>query len=303
MTFAALQHRLRAGRPLVVDSDTGAAFRARGVTVAAPGALGRLLRQSPKAVLAHYQAEVASRVDVLSALTADTTPRALAEVGMEHRAAVLTGLAVELAFQAAEEAAKPVAVAGVLGSEMVSPIAPDRHHLELREHADRLAVAGCELLIARGQGSRLGLMAAVVAAASTELPTWAVIECLPSGELVTGGSVAELFEPLETAGASAILFEVASIAHGVDRLRDAATVGNGHAVSGVLLAASAASVRGFPDPAADPEGWARGGLALDAARARVIGGGAGTTEAHTAALARELGALHPSLPAPSSSAR
>ena len=303
MSFSAIQHRLVQGRPLVLDADTGAAFRARGVTVAGAGALGRLLRQDPRAVLAHYQAEVASRVDVLSALTADTTPRALAEVGMEHRAAVLTGLAVELAFEAAEEAPKPVAVAGVLGSEMLSPIAPERHHLELREHAERLAVAGCELLIARGQGSRLALMAAVVAAASTELPTWAVIECLPSGELVTGGAVAELVEPLETAGASVILFEVASITHGVERLRDARAAGLGNAASGVLLAASGGSVRGYPDAAAAPDEWARGALELDAARARVIGGGAGTTEAHTAALARELGALHPSIPAPRSTRR
>ncbi|MBN2191607.1 MAG: homocysteine S-methyltransferase family protein [Polyangiaceae bacterium] len=303
MSFGAIKHRLRQGRPLVVDSDTGAAFRARGVTVAGPGALGRLLRQDPKAVLSHYQAEVGSRVDVLCALTADTTPRALAEVGMEHRAAVLTGLAVELAFEAAEDSPKPVAVAGVLGSEMVSPIAPDRHHEELREHAERLAVAGCELLIARGQGSRLALMAAVVAAASTELPTWAVVECLPSGELITGGPVAELVEPLEQAGASVIMFEVASIAHGVDRLRDARAAVAGHAESGVLLAASDSSVRGYPDADAHPVAWAKGALALDAERARVIGGGAGTTEAHTAALAVELGALHPSLPVPGSRAR
>lgn len=303
MSFAAIQHRLHRGRPLVVDADTGAAFRARGVTVAGAGALGRLLRQDPKAVLAHYRAEVESRVDVLCALTGDTTPRALAEVGMEHRSAVLTGLAVELAFEAAEEGAKPVAVAGVLGSEMVSPIAPERHHQELREHAERLAVAGCELLIARGQGSRLALMAAVVAAASTELPTWAVVECLSSGELITGGPVSELVEPLEAAGASVILFEVASIDHGIAKLQDVRAAGAKHSVAGVLLAASDQSVRGFPDPTAEPRAWARGALALDAARARVIGGGAGTTSAHTEALALELGALHPTIPAPGSAVR
>src|SRR5512138_361595 len=145
MSYAVLAPRLRAGRPLVVDADPGASLRAQGMTLGSPGALGALLRHQPESVSAHHASEVASRVDVLSALTADTTPRALAEVGMEHRAAVLTGLAVELAFEAAEEAPKPVAVAGVLGSEMVSPIAPDRHHVELCEHAERLAVAGCEL--------------------------------------------------------------------------------------------------------------------------------------------------------------
>jgi methionine synthase I (cobalamin-dependent) len=298
VSFEQIHHRLREGRPLVVDSDTGAAFQSRGVQLGVPGALGQLLRRSPNKVLAHYQAEVRSRVDVLSALTADTTPRALSEVGMEHRSAVLTGLAVELAFEAAEEASKPVAVAGVLGSEMVNPMASDRYHQELAEHAERLAVAGCELLIARGQGSRLSLMSAVVAAASTDLPTWAVVECLPSGELITGGPVADLVAPLEEAGASVVLFEVASIDHGLERLEDYRHAGSEGCVPGVLLASSAECVRGYPDEGTRPATWAKRALDLDAKRARVIGGGAGTTEAHTAALAYELGLLHPSMPAP-----
>jgi 5-methyltetrahydrofolate--homocysteine methyltransferase len=280
-----------------MDSDTAAAFRARGGFVDTPGALGKLLRESPQRVLSHYRAEVASNVDILCALTADTTPRALAEVGMEHRSAVLTGLAIELALEAASEARKPVAVAGVLGSEMVSPLAADRHHLELREHAERLAVAGCDLLLARGQGSRLGLMAAVVAASSTDLPTFAVVECLASGELVTGGPVTQLVEPLEEAGACVILLEVASVAHGIEHLNDMRVTGHERSVPGVLLASGESSVRGFPDAESKPELWARNALQLDMAGARVIGGGAGTTEAHTAALAKALGGLHPSMPA------
>lgn len=289
----------------MVDSDTGAAFRARGVTLGLPGALGLLLRERPDDVLEHYRAEVQSRVDVLSALTADTTPRALAEVGMQHRAAMLTSRAVELAFEAAYESSKPVAVAGVLGSESVGPMAAERLHEELLEHAHRLAVSGCELLIARGQGSHLELMAAVVAAASTDLPTWAVIECLPSGELVTGGAAAPLIESLEAAGASAILFEVSSVDHGIahlDRSRRNELPGTipglaeAEAVPGVLLAAGPESVRGFPVDGADLQLWSERALELDARGARIIGGGAGTTEAHTASLARALGSLHPSVP-------
>jgi hypothetical protein len=63
------------------------------------------LRQRPDDVLDHYRAEVERRVTVVRALTADTTC-ALAEVGMEHRSALLTGLAVELAHQAAPESDK-----------------------------------------------------------------------------------------------------------------------------------------------------------------------------------------------------
>ncbi len=59
---------------MVVDSDTAASFRARGVELDSPGALGSLLRERPLEVLDHYRAEVRSRVDVLAALTGDTTP-------------------------------------------------------------------------------------------------------------------------------------------------------------------------------------------------------------------------------------
>jgi methionine synthase I (cobalamin-dependent) len=299
MSFARLQHRLLSGRPLVVDSDTCAAFRARGVSLDSPGAVGLLLRERPADVLAHYRAEVESRVDVLSALTADTTPRALAEVGMEHRSALLTGIAVELALESVGEGQRPVAVAGVLGSEMVGPVAVMRQQAELDEHAARLAAAGVELIVARGQGSHLGLMTAVVAAARTELPTWAVIECEASGELVASEPIGPLMEALEQAGASAVLFEVPSIDAGIAELERACAL-PGELVPGVLLAGGPESVRGFADPTSDAARWARRALELDAHGARIIGGGAGTTEAHTAALALELGVLHPSLPAPRS---
>jgi methionine synthase I (cobalamin-dependent) len=297
MTFERIRHRLQNGRPLVVDSDTGASFRSRGVELDSPGALGSLLRERPTEILDHYRAEVRSNVDVLSALTADTTPRALAEVGMQHRAAQLTGRAVELALEAATESARPVAVAGVLGSDMVSPVAADRMHEELVEHASRLAVAGCELILARGQGSRLGLMAAVAAAASTELPTWAVLEYASHEELTTSGNAVALVEALAEAGAGVVLFEVTLVDLGLaylERFREAFELHG--IIPGVLLAAGETSVRGFNDESSDPERWVERAVDLSAGGARVIGGGAGTTEAHTQSLAKALGSLHPSIP-------
>jgi methionine synthase I (cobalamin-dependent) len=298
MSFELIRKRLVEGRPLVLDSDTGASFRARGVLLSSPGALGQLLRERPTEVAAHYQAEIDCRVDVLSALTADTTPRALSEVGMEHRAAQLTGRAVELALEAARDLGRPVAIAGVLGSDMVSPMAADRLHEELTEHAARLGAAGCELLLARGQGSRLGLMAAVVAASRTELPTWAVVECGLAGDGVVEGNPHELVEALAEAGASTLLFEVPQIEVGLRQLERFRNALEAHGVfPGVLLAASESAVRGFDDPLSDPEHWVERALDLSLGGARVIGGGAGTTEAHTRALALALGSLHPSVPA------
>jgi len=284
--------RITSGRPLIVAADATASLRARGVDLDAPGALGVLLRSRPAEVLAHHRVEVACRADVLVALTADTTPRALAEVGMEHRAAQLTGRAVELALQAAMESPKPIAVAGVLGSDQVSPIAANRLHEELLEHSERLAVAGCEMLIARGQGSRLNLMAAVVAAARTELTTWAVVETRDPDFVID----AELVQSLHEAGASAVLFELSSVARGLaelSRARD--TLELKSVAPGVLLAASETAVPGFPERSLAPETWADHALDLDLAGARVIGGGAGTTEEHLRALAVALGSLHPSV--------
>jgi methionine synthase I (cobalamin-dependent) len=296
MSFEHVRNRLVQGRPLVLDADTLACLRGRGLSLDLPGALGQLLRERPNDVLDHYRHEIRSRVDVVSALTADTTPRALAEVGMQHRSALLTSLAVELAFEAVAESERPVAVAGVLGSELVSPVAADRLHEELTEHAARLAAAGCELLIARGQGSRLGLMAAVVAGARTELPTWAVIECWGEEDVLDESSPDELLEKLQEAGASAALFEVPRVSVGIRQLERFRSAFDAHGVApGVLLASSEASVRGFDDPSSDPEQWVERALDLSIAGARVIGGGAGTTEEHTRALARALGSLHPSI--------
>jgi len=174
----------------------------------------------------------------------------------------------------------------------VSPIAANRLHEELLEHSERLAVAGCEMLIARGQGSRLNLMAAVVAAASTDLTTWAVVETHDPDFVID----AELVESLHQAGASAVLFELATVARGLaelSRARD--TLESRGLAPGVLLAASEAAVPGFSDRSLAPETWADHALDLDLAGARVIGGGAGTTEEHLRALAVALGSLHPSV--------
>jgi methionine synthase I (cobalamin-dependent) len=292
MTVTHVIERLRAGRPLVVAADSSSSLRGRGVALDTPGALGLLLRERPGDVFAHHRVEVDCRADVLVALTGDTMPRSLAEVGMEHRAAQLTARAVELALEAADESPKPVAVAGVLGSEIVSPVAATRLSEELAEHSDRLAAAGCELLIARGQGSRSNLMAAVVAAARAELPVWAVIE-----RWSDAARDGELFRALRAAGATVALFEVSSVALGLGELERAReNAADAELAVGVLLAASDGALPGFPDLSGSPEAWADHALDLDLAGARVIGGGAGTTEEHLGALARALGAVHPSLP-------
>ena len=296
MGFERIRHRLESGRPLVVDADNGACLRARGLALDTPGALGVLLRERGTEVLSHYEVEVASRVDVLTALTAETTPRALAEVGMQHRAAALTSRALELAFEAIQGAGRPVAVAGVLGSDLLGPTGARRVEEELAEHAARLHAAAAELIIARGQGSRFGLLAAVGAAGRTGVPTWAVIE--HDRDVAAGSALPrDLAQQLRDRGASLVLFGMPSVVSALEELSAArAALADAGLKAGVLLAASADALRGFDEESSDLDAWVARALELAAAGARVIGGGAGTTEAHTRTLTTALGLLHPSLP-------
>jgi hypothetical protein len=135
-------------------------------------------------------------------------------------------------------------------------------------------------------------MAAVVAAARTDLPTWAVVEARDPDLSIDRA----LFDSLRDAGSTAVLFELSSVARGLaelERAKDALEeIG---LAAGVLLAASETAVPGFADEALAPRTWADHALDLDVAGARVIGGGAGTTEEHLRALAVALGSLHPSV--------
>lgn len=287
VSYDKIRHRLRQGRPIVVDSDVAASLGARGCEMSEPGALGAVLFRDPDRVREHHLAELACRVDVISALTSDTTPRALSESGMEHRSARLTGKALELVCHVAENSARPVAVAGVLGSDQVSATLQGRFVEEAREHAARIAHAGAEIMIVRGTGSRHDLVFSVAEAARHEIPIWAVVD------RYTEGDFAELVRSLESAGAEAVLFEVSSVDEGLEKLRQMAALGV-LIVPGALLSAAPDALRGFPSPLLST--WVDRVVELTDAGARIVGGGAGTTEAHTRALATRLGVIHPSMP-------
>lgn len=276
----------------MVDSDLAASLGARGCSLDKPGSLGAALHRSADVVRQHHQAELSSRVDVLCAMTADTTPRALAESGMEHRAARLTGEALDVVLELTRSFSRPVAVAGVLGSAQVTATARARFEEELHEHAERIAVGGAQLFLVRGLGSRLDLVLAVAAASSCDVPVWAVVDStVPEGDLL--GAV----ESLTDAGAEAVLLEVASVDDGLERIRRVRDA-DPALVLGALLSAGPDALRGYPSPLV--AGWVDRVVELTDAGARIVGGGAGTTEAHTAALATRLGILHPSISPPRS---
>lgn len=288
VSYGEIRHRLVEGRPLVVDADVAASLGARGCSVDEAGSLGALLHHDAASIRDHHLAELSCRVDVISALTADTTPRALSESGMEHRSARLTGKAIDLVMSLAEDSLRPVAVAGVLGSDHLTATVRGRFEEETAEHARRIVAAGAEILMVRGMGSRLDLVFAVAASAAQEIPTWAVVD----GHLCERDLLG-IVEALANAGAEAVLFEVSSVDEGLAKLGKLNGL-RSRIVPGALLSAAPDATRGFPSPLLPS--WVDRVVELTDAGARIVGGGAGTTEAHTRALTARLGILHPSMP-------
>ncbi|MBK8256389.1 MAG: homocysteine S-methyltransferase family protein [Polyangiaceae bacterium] len=241
--------------------------------------MGRLVRERPVQVMRHYEHEVAAGVEVLCALTSETMPRALAQVGMAFRAAALTGSAIEMAMEAAAQAGRPVAVAGMLGGRTGAALAPDRVAEECAMHAARLAAAGCEIIVACSVGpfaSKLGRISAVISASALRLPTWALVE-VKDGHTSDGEDLGECAKSVVDSGAQLVLFDVSDEHAGLDAMdRTASTLGD--AQPGVLLA----------DPHGDPELWAESAKRLIVGGAHVIGGGTGTTTDHVSALHRRL---------------
>lgn len=273
--------RLETGRPLLVSGDPVASLVADGVHISGPAAIGRMIREQPFAAAEHYHREITSGVDVLVALTADTIPRSLQQIGMPFRSAALTGAAVDVAIEAADGAPRPLIVAGALGTAEIPPMAADRMTEELGMHAARLATAGCELILARGFAgpttdghlARLARRAAVVSGAATQLPTWAVITLGDGGFTADGESAEECARAAIDAGAQVVLFEIPQVEVAMawlDRLEDVA----GKAAVGFAPAAGAGT----------PEGWAADARRLLDEGVRVLGGGKGTTHRHISAL-------------------
>lgn len=293
----ALAARLDAGLPLIIGGDAASGLIARGADLSGPAPLGRLVREHETVLTDYYGHEISAGVDVLLALTDETMPRALAQIGMAFRSAALTGTAIELALDAAGSAKRPVAVAGLLGSRWIAPVLPERITEEYAMHATRLSTSGCELILARGVSpeafqhgtelARASRSSAIASACATQLPTWAILETSDGERLVDGDSVEDATRAALGAGVHAVLFDVPTEAAGRVAIDVASRVG---ARVGVLLAASSTARHGAPVTGVPIDAWTSACKRLVEGGASIIGGGAGTTLAHLSGLSRVFGA-------------
>lgn len=294
----ALVARLDAGLPLVIGGDAASGLLAHGANLDGVAPLGRLVREHPEVVTDYYGHEINAGADVLLALTDETMPRALGQIGMAFRSAALTGTAIELAVDAVAGAKRPVAVAGLLGARWIAPVSTERLTEEYATHATRLSTSGCEVILARGISAEAFphgaahahtlRVAAIASACATQLPTWAVLETKDGERLADGDALEDAVRGAVEAGVHAVLFDALNEAAAQMALGVGLKLG---ARVGVLLGAAPDARHGSPSKIVSTTGWVAACKRLVDGGATIIGGGAGTTLVHIAGLSQVFGSF------------
>lgn len=282
MAEHAIKTRLDSGSPLILSSDPvaglvdGASPHPMGLR--APLRVALLSREQPQRVAGHYAGEVAAGIDLLLALTADSTGVGLAAAGMDFRAAAITGAAVDLALEAADAVARDIMVAGVLGGAWATDVPREVVEEELELHAKRLFASGAQVIVARAlQGDRALEERALPVRLGTRtgLPTVAWLELTDRAD----ETLAEWARICRGLGVMAMLFEVPSADVGRDVLQRIRASSDAVPVpTGFQLSAGGSL-----------EAWCSEAKRLVDEGAVLIGGGRGTTGVHSATLSRALG--------------
>jgi enediyne biosynthesis protein CalE2 len=192
LTRTALEARLRAGPPLILDGATGTELERRGVATRLPLWSAGALDSHPDLVRQIHTDYVAAGVDVVTANTFRTQRRTLAHAGQGERAEALTRRAVELARAAAGDRA------WVFGS---SPTLEDCYHPErvpdsaslAREHAEHarnLARAGVDAILVETMNTLHEASAALRAARDAGAPVLVSFVCWDGARLLSGEPLA-----------------------------------------------------------------------------------------------------------------
>jgi S-methylmethionine-dependent homocysteine/selenocysteine methylase len=186
----------RRAPPLVLDGALGTELELRGFDASLPLWSARALLDAPDAVLEIHRDHVAAGAQLLTANTFRTRRGTLAREGLGDRARELTALAVRLAAHAAGGAAGRVFVAGSAAplEDCYRPdLVPGAAALarEHAEHAEQLAAAGADCILAETMNCAREAAAAARAARATGLPLLASFVCGAGARLLSGETLAE----------------------------------------------------------------------------------------------------------------
>lgn len=188
--------RLADPRPILLDGATGTELERRGVDTSTPIWSAMALLDAPQIVEQVHRDYLEAGAEVIITNTFRTHRCNLDEVGIGHRAAELTTLAVAIAKKAVLAIGKPVFVAGSIAPlgdsyTIAEPLSRTEYLREHREMASHLADAGVNLLIAETMKGIGEASAAAEAAAATGLPFGVSFICRPDGNLLSGERVAD----------------------------------------------------------------------------------------------------------------
>jgi S-methylmethionine-dependent homocysteine/selenocysteine methylase len=281
----ALEARLRASAPLILDGATGTELERRGLGTPLPLWSAGALDSDPELVQQIHADYVACGVDVVTANTFRTQRRTLAHAGIADRAAELTQRAVALARRAAGNRA------WVFGS---SPTLEDCYHPErvpdaaslAREHAEHarhLALAGVDAILVETMNTQREAAAALRAAREVGAPALASFVCWDGARLLSGESLADAVRVAADGAACAVLVNCLPPSNATACLD--------------VLAAQPLPFGIYPNLGVpenglgfrrseelSPDRFAALAAGWAACGARVLGGCCGTTPAHLAAL-------------------
>ena len=278
---------LASGRTLVLDGATGTELERRGAPCGLPLWSSAGLIRRPDLVAEIHADYARAGCDLLTAATFRTQRRVLARCGLGERAAELTRLAVQLARDA--HGAGPVLGSAPPLEDCYQPErVPDDDALEQehREHAELLAAAGADAILAETHNTVREAKAAALAARAAGLPVLVSFVCDGRGRLLSG-------ERLE-AGIDAVLVAT-PLAVGVNCLPISALEACLPSLVGCGLPFLVSPNLGAPAPGhgrtepVSPARFAALAQAWSEAGAAIVGGCCGTTPAHLAAVVRSLG--------------
>ena len=191
--------RGRPERPLLFDGATGTELERRGARTELPLWSTQGLIEAPETLERVHRDYLDAGADALTACTFRTQGRTLARAGLAGRAAELTRRAVEIARRAAQAADRPVLVVGSappLEDCFRPDLVPDRDSLarEHAEHAQNLAAAGVDEILAETHCTIREARAAAKAASDVGLPCRTSFAATGDGRLLSGESLQQAIE-------------------------------------------------------------------------------------------------------------
>lgn len=196
-------------RPVILDGAMGTELRMRGVATGLPLWSANALLTAPDAVRSLHEEYILAGAAIITTNTFRTTRRTFRRAGLPDRSAELTSLAVLLGRQAREaHPDRQVLLAGSLAplEDCYHPeLVPSERALreEHREHAERLAAAGVDLLLLETMGTVREAAAAAAAAHATGKEFVVSFICNQDGDLLGGESLDAAVKAITSSSPSA----------------------------------------------------------------------------------------------------